>query len=297
MSTRSITVVGSVALDTIETPFNRKENLIGGSATYATIASGRSSPVYPVGIVGNDFPKDGFEIFQKYSADLSDFQMVTGNTFRWGGRYDHTMDNRETLFTELGVFETFSPILSQTCRNSDYLFLANIHPVLQLSVMDQMEGHPIVIVDTMNLWIDTAKEKLFEVIKNCDIFLINDSEAELLSGQKSLEKAAEIFLELGPKKVIIKRGSKGCVSFSDKNTISIGIFPVKNVVDSTGAGDTFGGGYITGIASGLGEMESIILASALASVCVEDFGVQALLSLKDEELIYRQKIIRESVNP
>ena len=297
MSTRSITVVGSVALDTIETPFNRKENLIGGSATYATIASGRSSPVYPVGIVGNDFPKDGFEIFQKYSADLSDFQMVPGNTFRWGGRYDHTMDNRETLFTELGVFETFSPILSQTCRNSDYLFLANIHPVLQLSVMDQMEGHPIVIVDTMNLWIDTAKEKLFEVIKNCDIFLINDSEAELLSGQKSLEEAAEKFLELGPNKVIIKMGSKGCVSFSDDNTISIGTFPVKNVVDSTGAGDTFGGGYITGIASGLGEMEAIIHASALASVCVEDFGVQALLSLKDEELIYRQKIIRESVSP
>ena len=297
MSSQSITIVGSVALDTIETPFNRKENLIGGSATYATIASGRSSPVYPVGIVGNDFPIDGFEIFQKYSADLSDFQMVTGNTFRWGGKYDHTMDNRETLFTELGVFETFSPILSQTCRNSDYLFLANIHPVLQLSVMDQMEGHPIVIVDTMNLWIDTAKEKLFEVIKNCDIFLINDSEAELLSGQKSLEKAAEFLLELGPKKVIIKRGSKGCVSFSDENIISIGIFPVKNVVDSTGAGDTFGGGYITGIASGLGELESIILASALASVCVEDFGVQALLSLKDEELIYRQKIIRESVSP
>ncbi|HJM47240.1 MAG: PfkB family carbohydrate kinase [Candidatus Marinimicrobia bacterium] len=297
MSTRSITIVGSVALDTIETPFNRKENLIGGSATYATIASGRSSPVYPVGIVGSDFPLDGFEIFQKYSADLSDFQMVTGNTFRWGGKYDHTMDNRETLFTELGVFEGFSPILSQTCRKSDYLFLANIHPLLQLSVMDQMEGHPIVIVDTMNLWIDTAKKQLLEVIKNCDIFLINDSEAELLSGQKSLEKAAEKFLELGPNKVIIKRGSKGCVSFSDENTISIGTFPVKNVVDSTGAGDTFGGGYITGIASGLGEMESIIHASALASVCVEDFGIQALLSLKDEELIYRQKIIRESVSP
>ena len=296
MSSQSITIVGSVALDTIETPFNRKENLIGGSATYATIASGRSSPVYPVGIVGNDFPKDGFEIFQKYSADLSDFQMVTGNTFRWGGKYDHTMDNRETLFTELGVFETFAPILSQTCKNSDYLFLANIHPILQLSVMDQMEGHPIVIVDTMNLWIDTAKEQLFEVIKNCDVFLINDSEAELLSGQKNLEKAAEFLLELGPKKVIIKRGSKGCVSFSDENIISIGIFPVKNVVDSTGAGDTFGGGYITGIASGLGELESIILASALASVCVEGFGVQALLSLKDKELIYRQKIIRESVS-
>ncbi|MDP6685124.1 MAG: sugar kinase, partial [Candidatus Marinimicrobia bacterium] len=120
MSSHSIAIVGSVALDTIETPFKRKENLIGGSVTYATIAAGRSSLVYPVGIVGNDFPQDGFAIFQKYSADLSDFQTVRGSTFRWGGKYDHTMDNRETLFTELGVFETFSPILSQKCRNSDY---------------------------------------------------------------------------------------------------------------------------------------------------------------------------------
>ena len=296
MSSHSIAIVGSVALDTIETPFKREENLIGGSATYATIAAGRSSLVYPVGIVGNDFPQDGFAIFQKYSADLSDFQTVRGSTFRWGGKYDHTMDNRETLFTELGVYETFSPILSQKCRNSDYLFLSNIHPALQLSVMGQMEGSPVVIVDTMNLWIETAAEQLFEVIKGCDIILINDSEAELLSGQRSLEKAAEFLLELGPEKVIIKKGSKGCVLFSDKNVISVGIFPVKNVVDATGAGDTFGGGYITGMASGFGEMESIILGSALASVCVEGFGVQALLSLKNEELIHRQKIIRESVS-
>ncbi len=196
MSSHSIAIVGSVALDTIETPFKRIENLIGGSATYATIAAGRSSLVYPVGIVGNDFPQDGFAIFQKYSADLSDFQTVSGSTFRWGGKYDHTMDNRETLFTELGVFETFSPILSQKYRNSDYLFLANIHPALQLSVMGQMEGYPVVIVDTMNLWIETAEEQLFEVIKGCDIFLINDSEAELLSGQMSLEKAADFLLEL-----------------------------------------------------------------------------------------------------
>ena len=296
MSSHSIAIVGSVALDTIETPFKRKENLIGGSATYATIAAGRSSSVYPVGIVGNDFPQNGFEIFQKYSADLSDFQVVSGSTFRWGGKYDHTMDDRETLFTELGVFETFSPKLSNKCRNSDYLFLANIHPVLQLSVMDQMKGHAVVIVDTMNLWINTAKEQLFEVIKKCDIFLINDSEAELLSGQKSLEKTAEILLELGPEKVIIKKGSKGCISFSNKNVISVGVFPVNNVVDTTGAGDTFGGGYITGVASGFGEIESIVFGSALASICVEDFGVQALLSLKNKELIHRQKIIRESVS-
>lgn len=296
MSSHSISIVGSVALDTIETPFDRRKNLIGGSATYATVSAGRSSPVYPVGVVGNDFPQEGFEIFRKYSADLSDFQVVSGSTFRWGGKYDHTMDNRETLFTELGVYETFSPILSQKCRNSDYLFLSNIHPALQLSVMGQMEESPVVIVDTMNLWIETAEEQLFEVIKGCDIILINDSEAELLSGQMSLEKAAEIILKLGPEKVIIKKGSKGCVLFSDKNVISVGIFPVKNVVDTTGAGDTFGGGYVTGLASGLGETESLILGSALASACVEDFGVQALLSLKNEELIHRQIIIRDSVS-
>ena len=296
MSSHSISIVGSVALDTIETPFDRRKNLIGGSATYATVSAGRLSPVYPVGVVGNDFPQEGFEIFRKYSADLSDFQVVSGSTFRWGGRYDHTMDNRETLFTELGVYENFSPILSQNCRISNYFFLSNIHPELQLSVMDQMEEDPIVIVDTMNLWIDTARDQLFNLIRKCNILLINDSEAELLSGQMSLEKAAEIILELGPEKVIIKKGSKGCVLFSDKNVISVGIFPVKNVVDTTGAGDTFGGGYVTGLASGLGETESLILGSALASACVEDFGVQALLSLKNEELIHRQKIIRDSVS-
>jgi sugar/nucleoside kinase (ribokinase family) len=296
MSSHSIAIVGSVALDTIETPFKRKENLIGGSATYATIAAGRSSSVYPVGIVGNDFPEDGFRIFREYSADLSDFHVVSGTTFRWGGKYDHSMDNRETLFTELGVFETFSPILSQKCRNSDYLFLANIHPELQLSVMDQMDGETVFIVDTMNLWIDTARDQLLNVIRRCNILLVNDSEAELLSGQKSLEKTAEILLELGPEKVIIKKGSKGCVLFSDKSVISVGVFPVKNVVDSTGAGDVFGGGYIAGLSSGLNDEDSLILGSALASVCVEDFGVRALLSLKNEELQYRQKIIEDSVS-
>ena len=174
MSSHSISIVGSVALDTIETPFDRRKNLIGGSATYATVSAGRSSPVYPVGVVGNDFPQEGFEIFRKYSADLSDFQVVSGSTFRWGGKYDHTMDNRETLFTELGVYENFSPILSQNCRISNYFFLSNIHPELQLSVMDQMEEDPVVIVDTMNLWIDTARDQLFNLIRKCNILLIND---------------------------------------------------------------------------------------------------------------------------
>ena len=296
MSDKSITIVGSVALDTIETPFDRKENLIGGSATYATISSGRSSPVYPVGIVGNDFPEDGFEIFRQYSTDLSDFHVVSGTTFRWGGKYDHTLDNRETLFTELGVFKSFSPILSQKCRNSDYLFLANIHPELQICVMDQMEEETITVVDTMNLWIHTSRDQLLNVIRRCNILLINESEAELLSGQKSLEKAVQLFLDSGPEKVIIKKGSKGCVLFSDKSVISVGVFPVKNVVDSTGAGDVFGGGYISGLSTGLNDKDSLILGSALASVCVEDFGVRALLSLKNEELQYRQKFIGDSVS-
>ncbi len=296
MSDKFITIVGSVALDTIETQFDRKENLIGGSATYATISAGRSSQVFPVGIVGNDFPEDGLKIFREYSADLSDFHIVSGSTFKWGGKYDHTMDNRETLFTELGVFKTFSPRLSQKSRNSDYLFLANIHPELQLSVMDQLEGEATIIVDTMNLWIDTAREQLLSVIERCDILLINNSEAELLSKKENLEKTAEYLLELGPEKVIIKKGSKGCVLFSDKSVISIGVFPVKNVIDSTGAGDVFGGGYISGLASSLNDKDSLILGSALASVCVEDFGVRALLSLKNEELIHRQKIIGDSVN-
>ena len=295
MNDKSIAIVGSVALDTIVTPFDRKENLIGGSATYATIASGKDNEVYPVGIVGNDFPKEGFEIINKYSTDLTDFQTVEGNTFRWGGEYDLTMDNRETLFTELGVFGNFSPNLSTKCRNTDFLFLANIHPDIQLSVMNQVEGNPVIIVDTMNLWIETTREQLLNVINNCDVLLLNDSESLLLTGKSMLEKSAEILLGLGPEKVIIKCGSKGCNLFTKRNSISVGVFDVERIKDTTGAGDTFGGGYISGLASGMDERESLILGSALASVCVEDFGVNSLLSLTNEELKRRQNFIRNSV--
>ena len=295
MSSYSIAIVGSVALDTIETPFKRKENLIGGSATYATIAAGRSSSVYPVGIVGNDFPKKGFEIFQKYSADLSDFQVVSGSTFRWGGKYDHTMDDRETLFTELGVFETFSPKLSNKCRNSDYLFLANIHPVLQLSVMDQMKGHAVVIVDTMNLWINTALDGLKNVLSNSHILLINESEATLLTGQNTIASCARALQDEGPQTVVIKKGSRGAVLFSEKVQITIDAYPIKQVLDPTGAGDTFGGGFISCLANGGTMDEALINASVLASFCVEGFGTDAIIEADKKEIIRRRTYLQDRI--
>jgi len=296
MSVQSIAVVGSVALDTIETPNDYREDLIGGSATYATVSAGRSCSVYPVGIVGNDFPSQGFDIFRKYSQNLHDLQIGNGSTFRWGGKYSGSLDDRETLFTELGVFETFSPKLSSVSKNVDYLFLANIHPALQLSVMAQMQGNPVIVVDTMNLWIETTNELLKDVIKKSHILLLNDSEARLMTGKKSIADAAEKLLLMGPEKVIIKRGSRGCVLFTQSTSISLGVFPIKNVIDTTGAGDTFGGGYIAGLATGMSEVDSLIQGSALASVCVEDFGVQSLLTLNQEELTHRHNIISKSVS-
>jgi len=296
MSAQSISIVGSIALDTIETHKEFRKNLLGGSATYATIAAGGFSLVYPVGVVGNDFSDHGFELFEKYSASMDDIKISEGNTFRWGGRYDKSMDNRETLFTDLGVFETFSPSLSNTCKNSNYLFLANIHPDIQLSVMAQMNKKSVVIVDSMNLWIETQRQKLLEVIKGCNIFLINESEAQLLSNKKDLEEAGKLFLRLGPDKVIIKKGSKGCDFFSHNNNYTIGTYKVENVRDSTGAGDVFGGGYIAGLASGLNDINSLILGSALASICVEEFGVEGLINMKKDDLMRRQKFISDSFN-
>ena len=296
MTAKSISIVGSIALDTIETHQEKREDLLGGSATYATIAAGTFAPVFPVGIIGEDFPTGGLEIFQRYSKSLDDLKISKGRTFRWGGRYDLSMDNRETLFTDLGVFENYNPILSDECKKSNYLFLANIHPQLQLSVISQINKGTTIVVDSMNLWIETERDSLVEVIKNCDIFLINESEAKLLSNQDDLKYAGQMFLELGVEKVIIKKGSKGCDFFSYNESYSIGAYRVNNLKDTTGAGDVFGGGFVAGLASGLNNKNSLILGSALASICVEDFGVEGLLNIKENRLIERQKFISQSIN-
>ena len=279
-----ILILGSIGLDTIQTKYGKKENLLGGSATYATIAAGIHGSVIPLGIVGDDFPKEGYDIFLKYSININNIETKTGSTFRWGGKYHDNGDDRDTLFTELGVFENFDPIISESDSNVSYLFLANIHPALQMSVLKQCTNNPTVITDTMNLWIDTTSDELTSLINKTNILLINESEIIELTKSADIKTAAHKVLSMGPDKIIIKLGSKGAKCFSNNEEISIGVYPVSKVVDPTGAGDVFGGGFVSGIADGLSIYDSMRRGTALASFCIEDFGVTRLLNITSDEL-------------
>ena len=289
--TETILIIGSISLDTIENNRGKREDLIGGSTTYVTVAAGRSVPVNVVGVIGNDFPDEGLKIYQRYANSLVDLECKEGNTFRWGGRYGENMDNRETLFTDLGVFSDFSPRLSTVNKNVSNVFLANIHPSLQLSVINQMAGKPLIVTDTMNLWIETTKNKLLKVLKKSDILLINESEAELISGTNNIDRSAVQLQGLGPSTVVIKKGSSGVVLFHGEEKVSIGAYPVKDVIDTTGAGDTFGGGFVSALASGGTFRDALIKGSALASICVEGFGVESLLEANLEEIKKREKFL------
>ena len=289
--TETILIIGSISLDTIENNRGKREDLIGGSTTYATVAAGRLVPVNVVGVIGNDFPDEGLKIYQRYANSLVDLECKEGNTFRWGGRYGENMDSRETLFTDLGVFSDFSPRLSTVNKNVSNVFLANIHPSLQLSVINQMAGKPLIVTDTMNLWIETTKNKLLKVLKKSDILLINESEAELISGTNNIDRSAVQLQGLGPSTVVIKKGSSGAVLFHGEEKVSIGAYPVKDVIDTTGAGDTFGGGFVSALASGGTFRDALIKGSALASICVEGFGVESLLEVNLEEIKKREKFL------
>tara|TARA_B100000809_G_scaffold261620_1_gene310882 strand:- start:1922 stop:2545 length:624 start_codon:yes stop_codon:yes gene_type:complete len=207
------------------------------------------------------------------------------------------MDNRETLFTDLGVFSDFSPRLSTVNKNVSNVFLANIHPSLQLSVINQMAGKPLVVTDTMNLWIETTKNELLEVLKKSDILLINESEAELITGTNNIDRSAVQLQGLGPSTVVIKKGSSGAVLFHGEEKVSIGAYPVKDVIDTTGAGDTFGGGFVSALASGGTFRDALIKGSALASICVEGFGVESLLEVNLEEIKKREKFLHSVLCP
>ncbi len=289
--TETILIIGSISLDTIENNRGKREDLIGGSTTYATVAAGRLVPVNVVGVIGNDFPDEGLKIYKRYANSLVDLECKEGNTFRWGGRYGENMDSRETLFTDLGVFSDFSPRLSTVNKNVSNVFLANIHPSLQLSVINQMAGKPLIVTDTMNLWIETTKNKLLKVLKKSDILLINESEAELISGTNNIDRSAVQLQGLGPSTVVIKKGSSGVVLFHGEEKVSIGAYPVKDVIDTTGAGDTFGGGFVSALASGGTFRDALIKGSALASICVEGFGVESLLEVNLEEIKKREKFL------
>ena len=296
MTGKPILIVGSISLDTIETISDRRESILGGSATYATVSAGKSADVHLVGIIGTDFPAEGMKIFEEYSQDLSNLYQKDGQTFSWGGRYPEDWDDRETLFTELGVFTNYEPKLTEKNKNTPILFLANIHPELQLSVLKQNSKRECVIIDTMNLWIDTERKKLKEVISYCDVLLLNEFEAEQFTRRKNHDDQGAVLQSLGPQQVIIKCGRKGARLYSGHTVDTIGVFPVKNVVDPTGAGDSFGGGLAAALAHDESIKEAIINGSAMASLCIEGFGIESLHRASNDEIDYRKEYLRNTLN-
>ena len=292
----SLLIVGSIALDTIETSKDKSENTLGGSTTYSLIAASNKIPVSIVGVVGEDFPQEGLDIYNSYSENLEDFIVSKGKTFRWGGRYLENWDERETLFTELGVFEDFKPVLSKINKNHTHVFLANIHPDLQQLVIDQsMNPDVLIAIDTMNLWIDIANESLKNVLKTSDILFMNESEALMFTGMKNIKDSATFLLDLGLETVVIKKGGDGAELFNKDEHLTIEAFPTK-VIDPTGAGDVFGGAFISKLASGGSLAESLVEGSALASFCVENFGAKSIINYLNSELNDRRSILMSTLN-
>ena len=287
-----VLILGSIALDTIETKFGKKEDLLGGSATYATIGAGFYGSPIPIGIVGDDFPEKGDEIFNNFSSNLENIEKKQGKTFSWGGKYHNNGDDRDTLFTDLGVFESFEPVLHSKNVKASWVFLANIHPSLQLSVLNQCKNNHTVITDTMNLWIDTTLQELKKIIKRTDILLINESELSLLTKNENIQESSKQILSMGPQKIVVKLGSKGARCISKNEDISVGVYPVKDVVDPTGAGDVFGGGFVSGLIDKLSTSESMLRGSALASFCIEEFGVSKLININKNDVEKRMESIK-----
>ncbi len=293
---KTILAVGSIALDTLETPRGNRQDILGGSATYFSISAGLLAPVKLVGVVGNDFPEEGWQLFRSRNINTDNILVEAGSTFRWGGKYSDDYSVRDTLFTELGVFEDFTPSIQEADRLSPLVFLGNIHPSLQKFVAKLTPSAEYIVTDTMNLWIDLFPEKLTEVLKLSTILLINHEEAEQFTGQSEIFKAASDLLSAGPEIVVIKKGADGAYLARGDSRYSIPVFPIKQVIDPTGAGDSFAGGFM-GYLSQTSEpdfLEAIIVGSAMASFCVEGFGVESLLKATPKLLGHRVETIKKA---
>lgn len=284
-----LVVVGSTGIDTIETVHERHENLLGGAASYACAAASFFSSTGMVGVVGTDFPKAHHELYQRLGIDIEGLQVQEGKTFYWAGRYHENMDRRDTLVTELNVFADFMPHLPDAYRTAPYILLANIAPSLQLHVLDQVDKPEFVAADTMNLWIDTARDELLELIGRVDLMTMNESEAEQLTDCRNLALAADWILERGPKYVLIKKGEHGCMFFSRDDVFILPAYPLREVADPTGAGDSFAGAMMGYIAS-KGNVSDDVLrraflyGSTLATFTVEAFGLRRLAALSSSDI-------------
>jgi sugar/nucleoside kinase (ribokinase family) len=288
----NLTIVGSIGIDTIETPTEKREEILGGSVSYACAAASFFTQSGMVGVVGTDFPQTFRDRWTQMNINLDGLQTQEGKTFRWSGIYEANMDNRTTLSTDLNVFEEFSPNLPETYRDAPYLFLGNIHPALQLHVLEQVHNPRFVLIDTMDLWINIAKEELTQVIGNCDMLTLNESEAQLFTGEHSLMQAAKALLELGPDYILIKKGGNGSMLYSRDDLFLLHAYPLDTFADPTGAGDSFAGGLMGALAaSGKTDAEAIrqamVYGSVVASFGVEEFSLDRLQRLDRDQIEQR----------
>jgi sugar/nucleoside kinase (ribokinase family) len=274
----SVLIVGSTALDSIKTPKAENPRLLGGSASHAAVAASFFSPVKLVGVVGEDFPKKYLQLYRRHKIDLEGLQVLPGKTFHWSGEYELNMNNRRTLLTELGVFETFTPTLPESHRDARFVLLANIAPALQSHVLDQMRRPKFVVADTMDLWLNIALPDLLKLLKRLDGFVLNDSEAHQLTKEDNVFTALKKIHKLGPKYVIIKKGSHGSILSGPRGCFICPAYPLHRVVDPTGAGDSFVGGMMGWLAAARGSIDdnfrrAMIHGSVVASFCCEGFGL------------------------
>ncbi|MDM1294402.1 sugar kinase [Sphingobacterium sp. N143] len=288
----SLVIIGTVAFDAIETPFGKTDKILGGAGTFAGLAASYlCDQIKLVSVVGEDFGNDNLEIIKNKGIDVSGVQIIPGGqTFFWSGRYHNDMNSRDTLATDLNVLANFDPIIPASYQDCEYLLLGNLTPQIQLTTLSRLKQKPkLVVLDTMNYWMDVALDDLKQVLQKVDVLTINDAEARQLSGEYSLVKAAQIILEMGPRYLIIKKGEHGALLFGENQIFSAPALPLADVFDPTGAGDSFAGGFIGYLAKvksiNFNNMKNaLIFGSALASFCVEKFGTERLINLTDEDI-------------
>ncbi|HVZ77677.1 MAG TPA: PfkB family carbohydrate kinase [Gemmatimonadaceae bacterium] len=280
----SLLVVGSVALDSVETPFGKADNVVGGSATFFSASASHLTPVQLVGVVGNDYPLDRLEALRARGVDLAGLEHADGPSFRWRGRYRHDLNTAETIETHLGVFSNFHPKIPAQFKDAPFVFLGNIDPRLQLDVLTQVEKPRLVACDTMNFWIESRRPELLELLARVDAITLNDAEARQLTEQFNLVKAARWIMARGPRLVIIKKGEHGAFMFTPTSVFFAPAYPLEEVFDPTGAGDSFAGGFMgylasTGDLSDANLRRAVVYGSAMGSFAVEKFSVQRLLEI------------------
>ena len=297
----SLLVVGSVALDTVETPFGSATEALGGSAVFFACAAAPLHPVQVVGVVGDDYPIKELEKLAKRGVDLSGVEKAKGESFRWKGKYSYDLQSRETLETRLGVFANFQPRIPEDFRNAQWVFLGNIDPELQLSVLDQIRKPKLVACDTMNYWINGKRDVLLQLLRNIDVLMVNDSEARELSGDWNVYRAARWIMERGPKMVVIKQGVYGAVLTEGRNVFYVPAFPLEEVFDPTGAGDAFAGGFMAHLArsgdiSADNLKRAMVFGATMGSFAVEDFSITRLSRITARDVAARARAFRELVN-